>query len=83
MTSLTISLPGSWSQDHAAMSQDRNGCPQIQGVQTASSPVDTIIHAMSDTSRHPLTDWPSDPPGYTSAYPSSHTNVYSQPREVS
>ena len=42
-----------------------------------------MIAAMPEPPDRPLSDWPSDPDGYTSASRSAYTVVYTHAKEVS
>jgi hypothetical protein len=51
--------------------------PRVSQVQRA------MIGAMHEPPEHQLTDWSSDTFGYTSAYSSSYTVVYTHAKKVS
>ena len=70
-------------RDGIGVSQERDGRPQIQSRITEGRVQREMIGAMRALPGHPRTDWSSDSPGYTSAYQSSYTAVYTNPKEVS
>jgi hypothetical protein len=72
-----------WSRDGSHVSQDRDGWPQIQSRITEGHVQREMIGAMHELPYHLLTDWASDAAGYTSAYRSSYTVVYTRAKEVS
>jgi hypothetical protein len=73
----------SWSRDRGGVSQDRDGSLQIQAHATERTPRRSMISAMHELRDHRLTGLPSDTAGYTSAYRSSYTVVYTKAKEVS
>jgi hypothetical protein len=70
------------SRDDARVSQERAGLPQIQ-VRTSECQVwRAMIGAVPALPDYLLTDVSSACAGYASAYRSSYTVVYKQPKEV-
>jgi hypothetical protein len=65
------------------VSQERDGCPQLRSRTSACEVRRAMIAAMHKPPGRLLTDWPSGPAGYTSAYRSACTVVYAIAKEVS
>jgi hypothetical protein len=72
-----------WSRDGSRVSQERDGWPQIQLHLPEGALQHGMISAMHEPPDYRLPDWSSDCAGYTSAYRSSYTVVYTKAKEVS
>jgi hypothetical protein len=71
------------SRGHTHVSQQRDGCAQIQSRWPKCHLRRAMIGAMHAPPDHLLTDWPSDATHYTSAYRCAYTVVYTEAKEVS
>lgn len=69
--------------DSTAVSQDRDGYPQIRSRTADRQLRDPMIGAMTDMSSNPPADRSSAVTGYRPAYSSSYTHVYMEQKEVS
>jgi len=71
------------SRNRTPVPQARDGWPQIRSRRSECDVRRAMIAAMHEPPDRLLTDWPSDPAGYTSAYRSTYTVVYTIEKEVS
>ena len=71
------------SRGHTRVSQQRDGCPQIQSRWPKGQMQRAMIGAMHAPPDRLLTDWPSDTTHYTSAYRCAYTVVFTEAKEVS
>jgi hypothetical protein len=71
------------SRGHTRVSQQRDGCLQIQSSWPECHVQRAMIGVMHEPPDHLLTDCSPDISGYTSAYRCSYTVVYTEAKEVS
>jgi hypothetical protein len=77
------SAPLGSSRSHTHLSQQRDGCRQIQPRWPKCHVQRAMIGAMHGPPDHLLTDWSLDGTRYMSAYRCAYTVVYTKAKEVS